>query len=597
MVGSSFPRSFYWTLQVVGWSLYGLLGIVMSSIYDRFVPRLLLTECVVVATMLLLSHCLRQVVQRLSWVQLPIKQLVPRLLAVHTGLAVVSQGLMWLLLTLVLRWVLHLPFSYPHHLLLAYVLQAELVFFMWSSLYFGLHYLANYRQAGIEKWRLAATLNETEAARWKLAATLREAEMRTLKAQINPHFMFNGLNNIRFLVMDNPARARRMITHLADLLRYSIQLNSTEQVTLAQELQIVEYYLELEAVQLEERLTFSLDVDAAAQETLIPHMTLQLLVENAIKHGLSPLPADYRSQYRQVSAVCPWRRHWLTQCSRATPPLIWRASQPDHHRRCSCPWHRHRSPATPTGYPICFSSCPAMTTLLVDDSRPARVELRLLLQAFPDVQVVGEAKNIVEAETQLRGLVPDVVFLDIEMPGGSGFDLFAALNSAPRVIFTTAYNEYAVRAFEHNALDYLLKPIEESRLATALGKARLQLGRAAEAAESSPLSAQEQVFVKDGERCWFVRLADIRLFEIQGSYTQIYFDQHRPLLPRTLQQLESRLDPKVFFRVNRQQIINLQWVESITPWFSHTLKIKIKDGPEVKLSRKQSILFRELLSL
>jgi two-component system LytT family response regulator len=240
-----------------------------------------------------------------------------------------------------------------------------------------------------------------------------------------------------------------------------------------------------------------------------------------------------------------------------------------------------------------------MTALLVDDSRPARSELRLLLHAFSDIQVVGEAKNITEAEAQLRELAPDVLFLDIEMPGGSGFDLLEALDTAPRVIFTTAYNEYAVQAFEHNALDYLLKPIEEGRLATTVAKVRQQLAQvqSLEIPPVFPLSAQEQVFVKDGEQCWFVRLADIRLFEIQGSYTQIHFDQHRPLLPRTLQQLESRLDPKVFFRVNRQQIINLKWVERITPWFSHTLKIKLKEGPEVELSRKQSILFRELMSL
>jgi two-component system LytT family sensor kinase len=263
----------------------------MSSIYGQFVPRLFVTECVVVSTMLLLSHGLRRIIRQLNWVQRPVKQLLPRLLAAHTGLALVSQVLMWLLLTLVVDWVLHMPFSYPQHLLLAYVLQVELVLFMWSSLYFGLHYLANYRQAGIEKWKLAATLSETEAAHWRLAATLREAEMRSLKAQINPHFMFNGLNNIRFLVMDDPARARRMITHLADLLRYSIQLNSTEQVPLAQELKIVEYYLELEAVQLEERLTYTFEVDASALETQIPPMTLQLLIENAIKHGIAPLPA------------------------------------------------------------------------------------------------------------------------------------------------------------------------------------------------------------------------------------------------------------------------------------------------------------------
>ncbi|UOQ55681.1 LytR/AlgR family response regulator transcription factor [Hymenobacter cellulosivorans] len=246
-----------------------------------------------------------------------------------------------------------------------------------------------------------------------------------------------------------------------------------------------------------------------------------------------------------------------------------------------------------------------MNALLVDDSRLARTELRHLLQAFPDITIVGEARHAAEARTQLAQLQPDLLFLDIHMPGETGFELLASLDAAPQVIFTTAYDEYALRAFEVNALDYLLKPISEARLATALEKARTQLLTPAittpaaptEEPAPTPLSAQDQVFVKDGERCWFVRLSDIKLFEINGSYTQIYFEQHRPLIPRTLQHLEARLDPKVFFRANRQQIINLKWIDSIEPWFSNTLKIKLREGPEVEVSRKQSVLFRELLSL
>ncbi|TGE14180.1 LytR/AlgR family response regulator transcription factor [Hymenobacter elongatus] len=245
-----------------------------------------------------------------------------------------------------------------------------------------------------------------------------------------------------------------------------------------------------------------------------------------------------------------------------------------------------------------------MNALLVDDSRLARTELRRLLQAFPEVVVVGEARHAAEARQQIEQLRPALLFLDIHMPGETGFQLLASLEAAPHVIFTTAYDEYAVRAFEVNALDYLLKPISEARLTVALDKARAQLLAPAPApsiipdeAAATPLSAQDQVFVKDGERCWFVRLADIKLFEINGSYTQIYFEQHRPLIPRTLQHLEARLDPKIFFRANRQQIINLKWIENIEPWFSNTLKIKLRAGPEVEVSRKQSVLFRELLSL
>jgi len=247
-----------------------------------------------------------------------------------------------------------------------------------------------------------------------------------------------------------------------------------------------------------------------------------------------------------------------------------------------------------------------MTALLIDDSRLARTELRHLLRAFPEVEVVGEARHADEARALVQELRPDVLFLDIHMPGQTGFDLLASLEGpAPQVIFTTAYDQYALKAFEVNALDYLLKPVSESRLAAALAKLRPAAVSAAVAptpppAASTalpPLAAHDQVFVKEGERCWFVRLADIRLFEISGGATRVYFEQHQPLIPRTLQQLEARLDPKVFFRANRQQIINLQWIASIEPWFSNTLKIKLREGPEVEVSRSQSGLFRELMSL
>lgn len=248
-----------------------------------------------------------------------------------------------------------------------------------------------------------------------------------------------------------------------------------------------------------------------------------------------------------------------------------------------------------------------MRVLLVDDSRLARAELRRLLNAFPDVEVAGEARNAVEARVQLAAQRFDLLLLDIHMPGETGFELLASLESAPPVVFTTAYDAHALRAFEVNALDYLLKPVQEVRLAAALKKVRAQLQPAGPATvlklESSAappplLTEQDQVFVKDGERCWFVRLADVRLFEINGNYTQIYFDQHRPLIPRTLVQLEARLDPKVFFRANRQQIINLNFVAGVEPWFSHSLRLTLRGGAEVvEVSRQQSVRFREVLSL
>ena len=248
-----------------------------------------------------------------------------------------------------------------------------------------------------------------------------------------------------------------------------------------------------------------------------------------------------------------------------------------------------------------------MRVLLVDDSRLARAELRRLLDAYPDVVVAGEARNADEARAQLAAQPVDLLLLDIHMPGETGFELLASLEAAPPVVFTTAYDAHALRAFEVNALDYLLKPVQEARLAAALDKVRTQrqtdgpgalLRPGPTAAAPALLTGQNQVFVKDGERCWFVRLAEVRLFEINGSYTQIYFDQHRPLIPRTLAQLEARLDPKLFFRANRQQIINLNLVAGVEPWFSHSLRLTLRGGTEVvEVSRQQSVRFRELLSL
>jgi len=247
-----------------------------------------------------------------------------------------------------------------------------------------------------------------------------------------------------------------------------------------------------------------------------------------------------------------------------------------------------------------------MNALLIDDSRLARTELRHLLQGRPGLTIVGEARHADEARQRIQELRPELLFLDIHMPGQSGFDLLASLDAPlPHVIFTTAYDQYAVKAFEVNALDYLLKPVSESRLSAALAKLLATSttlpapadARSPVAPTTAALTVLDQVFVKEGERCWFVKLADIRLFEISGGATRVYFGAQQPLIPRTLQQLEARLDPKVFFRANRQQIINLHWVAGIEPWFSNTLKIKLREGPEVEVSRSQSGLFRELMSL
>jgi len=245
-----------------------------------------------------------------------------------------------------------------------------------------------------------------------------------------------------------------------------------------------------------------------------------------------------------------------------------------------------------------------LRTLVVDDERLARRELQRLLAPNASVEVVGEAANADEAEAAVREHDPDLLLLDVQMPGDSGFDLLERLDAVPHVVFVTAYDEYAIRAFEVNALDYLVKPVEPERLESAIETVQER------AAESSPhavvsgedeprriLTAEDQVFVKDGERCWFVELADVRLFEAAGNYTRLYFDDEEPLIHRSLSYLEDRLDPDRFFRASRQHILNLAWVDDVTRWSKGKLKATLEDGAEVELSRRRSRAFREQLSL
>lgn len=245
-----------------------------------------------------------------------------------------------------------------------------------------------------------------------------------------------------------------------------------------------------------------------------------------------------------------------------------------------------------------------MKALIIDDERLARGELRRLLSRHPEIEIVGEAQNATEARAAIDDLEPDLLFVDVEMPGQSGFDLLASLDSVPLVVFTTAYDEYALRAFEVSALDYLVKPIEPRRLARTVERllqswrARSPRPHAEGAAHSkSPLSSHDRVFVTEGDRSWLVELGTIRLFESEGSYTRAFFGEAKPLLNRPLNHLEARLDERVFFRANRSQIINLDAVRSIHSWFGGRLLVKLEGGREVTLSRRRARSFRDLMSV
>jgi two-component system LytT family response regulator len=237
-----------------------------------------------------------------------------------------------------------------------------------------------------------------------------------------------------------------------------------------------------------------------------------------------------------------------------------------------------------------------MKALLIDDERLARNELRRLLAAHAGVTVAGEAVDAADALEKIAALKPELIFLDVQMPGADGFALLEKLEPPlPQVIFTTAYDEFAVKAFEFNALDYLLKPVDPNRLAAALE--RLAARGEDASARRERLTLEDKVFVREGDRCWFVPVKNIRLLESEGNYTRIHFDEHKPQLFRSLTAMEERLDPKHFFRANRKQVINLAWVEGIEPWFSGGLLVRLKGGLKVELSRRQAQDFRERMSL
>ena len=244
-----------------------------------------------------------------------------------------------------------------------------------------------------------------------------------------------------------------------------------------------------------------------------------------------------------------------------------------------------------------------MKAIIIDDERLARAELRKLLQDFPEIEVIDEAANADEGLQKIENSNPDLIFLDIQMPGKTGFDLLSELDRAPHVIFTTAYDEYALKAFEVNALDYLLKPVEPKRLADAVHK--LQAAESGNGFHAAPpdgsnrslLTESDQVFVKDGERCWFVKLNEIRLFESVGNYAKVFFGPHKPLILKSLNALEERLDEKTFFRANRKHIVNLRLIDKIEPYFNGGLLLELKGGEKIEVSRRQTVKFKEMMSL
>ncbi len=269
------PHRYYWICQLAGWFLFFLVQTLLLLSTGNFEWHHVLSYVVLCGLGVIFSHGYRFFILRWDWLNMNI----PKMLVRVVPASIIIAGI----------WVsLYLFFYYgiygmsekesEHFFFIATVstVNSSFVIFMWSVLYFGFHFFHTFKQAEID--------------RWKLESAAKEAELIALKSQVNPHFLFNSLNNIRGLIIEDPEKARDMLTRLSELLRYSVKLNHAEKVSLREELEVVEDYLQLESIQFEERLWYGFDIDPASLSLKIPPMVIQILVENAIKHGIATLP-------------------------------------------------------------------------------------------------------------------------------------------------------------------------------------------------------------------------------------------------------------------------------------------------------------------
>jgi two-component system LytT family response regulator len=243
----------------------------------------------------------------------------------------------------------------------------------------------------------------------------------------------------------------------------------------------------------------------------------------------------------------------------------------------------------------------AIKTIIIDDERLAREELKLLLAEFIEIDIIDEAQNGVEGIEKIKQHKPDLIFLDVSMPGMTGFEMLKQLDDVPQVIFITAYDEHALKAFELQAIDYILKPIDPERLNQAIKKVQSEHAEIDDsdftARANKLLEPNDKVFIKDGEKCWLIELNRIRMLESDGNYVKVYFDQFRPMVLRSLNNFETRLNPEHFFRANRKFMINLNHVIAIETWFNGGLKVELSKGEKVEISRRQAIRFKEVFSI
>lgn len=268
-------NKYYWYCQSIGWTIYTIISFVFSGLFGNIKFHQVLFNIIVSVVGLALTHGYRHFIHRRGWLKLSFRQIVFRVLPasfIIGALWFIINRFCWQLLTLFTQNTTQLSFA----IALSIIFNVSVVTFIWSLIYFGWHFFKNYKQAEIDHWRMASIAQE--------------AQLMALKSQINPHFMFNALNNIRALILEDAQKAREMLTALSELMRYSLRYSDARQVSLEDELYIVDSYLQLASIQFEDRLQFKKQIDPLVLDVQIPPMLVQTLIENSIKHGIAKLP-------------------------------------------------------------------------------------------------------------------------------------------------------------------------------------------------------------------------------------------------------------------------------------------------------------------
>ncbi len=233
-------------------------------------------------------------------------------------------------------------------------------------------------------------------------------------------------------------------------------------------------------------------------------------------------------------------------------------------------------------------------TILIDDEPLAIAELQSMLSTYSEIDIVSVSNDAQDGIQKIQQFNPQLLFLDINMPGKNGFDLLGELGTAPEVIFVTAYDQFAIKAFEVNALDYILKPVNPERLKEAVTKVIRKLNQAE---GEKALDINKRIFIKDGEQCFFVPIHQIFYIESVGNYVRLYFRDKKAMLHRSLNYLEEKLPGEHFFRTSRQEIINVNFIKNIVPYFSNTLQVEMESGTKIDLSQRQSVKFKEKMGI